>query len=417
MREGLLALALLAVAPVAGAEALHPTAVPNGQVVLRLEDGWTTLSKADAPGFLKNEWYGGDMKDGIFLVYSARAGLSGHLNPSLSYGVRLLFRNFKPPAFSFPSFEPGMGNSAVVADQFFLSSTPVGETVQVILGKGPNPWVGNPNFFWDVDVQPVGASEIIKKTVVTAGPTHTFKLVAGQWFPLANLRGNATAELFVEQGAYTLENGWVKLETAAGVMKFDGFDRFVQNANTGGATTPTLNSAGTAITNTPKLDYLAENDPEVVGHDPLWGDAMLNATFKRVGGRPLALRLEADHNLMPAGPDGSQGKFVGPIGRNGLLAGATYGKVTSAYTWALGYNYQWKGVASVVNGWTDDGWGSDLAGHLVQADFSPVEGATLTVMWRYLQDADGRDKSGAALKPLHADARYQNLRVQIGANF
>lgn len=406
---------LCALAPAHAEFPAGVTLTPSAEVTVRVEDGRTNLPPDSASSWLKSMWYGGELKNGTFFEYSARVGLSGQLSPEVTYGLRALFRNFKQPAFTFPAPEPGYGNSAMVADLFYIGVAPFGDRALLLLGKAPMPWLKNSQLFWDNDVNPVGASEVFKHAFSSGAAKQKVSLVLAQWLPLSTLRNGPTSVMFAEQVAYAAEWPRLQLLTAAGLIKLDGFDRFVQNANTGGATTVKSTSTG-GVTTVPKLDYAPENDPGIVGHNPLWLDLMATATLPQIASRPLAFKVDYLHNFDAGGEAPST--YRGP-NRNAYSAGLSYGKAdrSKPLSWSVGYDYQLKGVASVVNGWTDDAFGSDLKGHVVSAELVPFQRASVSLVYRNLASADGRDRSGNPLPAALSSARYQNIRLAFGVGF
>lgn len=396
----------------------------GGNIKLRLEDGRTSLPAADAAAYTKALWFGPDLKDATLLEFSARLEVSGRLSQYVAYGTRLMLRNFKAPAFSYPAFEAGFGNTALVADQYYVTVTPL-ENLTLSIGKHPMLLLRQPNFFWDVDVQPVGASEQYKYALPTASGSKLHHLVGanlGQWLPLPNLRGGPQSVLLLEQLFYQLntegDDGYT-FEAAVGATQFNGLDRMIANTAIGAGATYALvtNADGTAsVQSAPKLDFKAENDATLIGYNPLFLDVHVSATKRSLFGYPLSLQFGLVRNANTSTPQ-SVTRTFGGAELNAVTAGITYGRVKKLWSWSAGYSYTYKGLASVINGWTDDGFGSDLQGHTLTAELGLSEGASVMVMWRYLQDADGRDKSGAPLTDAQKAAFISNLRVVVSATF
>jgi hypothetical protein len=389
----------------------------SGNVKLRLEDGRLSLPSSSSASYLKSLWYGSDVKDATLFQYSAKLEVSGKLGTHVAYGARLMLRNFKTPAFSYPAFESGFGNTAVVADQYYVAFTPI-DDLKLSLGKHPMLITRHTNFFWDVDVQPVGASEQYRFAL--PGAAHAVGLSLGQWLPLPQLRPAPAAVVLVWQGFYqaTFADEY-DLEAAVTATKINGLDRMIANTAIGGAASYSLvtNADGSqSVVSTPKLDFKAENDATLIGYNPLFLDLHLAATKRSVLGRPLSLQLGLIRNVARNTPESVNPTFQGP-GLNAVLAGVTWGKVKKAWSWQVGYAYTYKGVASVINGWTDDGFGSDLKGHVFTAELALAEGATVGVTWRLMQDADGRDRSGKPLSDDFRKATISNLRIVVGASF
>jgi hypothetical protein len=393
----------------------------SGSLKLRLEDGRLSLPSASSAGYLKSLWYGSDIKDATLFEFSAKLEVSGRLGSHVNYGARLMLRNFKTPAFSYPAFESGFGNTAVVADQYYLSFTPI-DDLTLSVGKHPMLITRHVNFFWDVDVQPVGASEQYRYALPgTAGAfSHAVGLSLGQWLPLPQLRPAPTAVVLVWQGFYQATfAGEYDLEAAVTATKINGLDRMIASTAIGGAASYSLvtNADGSqSIVSTPKLDFKAENDATLIGYNPLFVDLHLSATRRSVLGRPLSLQVGLLRNVARNTPASVPPTFDGP-GLNAVLAGITWGKLKKAWSWQVGYAYTYKGVSSVINGWTDDGFGSDLKGHVFTAELALAEGASVGVTWRLLQDADGRDRAGKPLSDEFLKATISNLRVVVGASF
>jgi len=394
----------------------------NGSLTLRYQDSGPNLDAGQAKPYFNALWYGGELKDVGALNYNARIGVSGRLNEELAYGARLMFRNQKQAAFSYPAYEPGFGNSAVVADLFYFTVTPL-QGLSIDLGKAPMTLVRVNNFFWDNDVSPTGITERYRLPLPgKKGNKSALLLTAGQWFPTPGFRNSPRTLVLVGQAAYQASYGGPRgldVETAVGFTKFNGFDRFLAASNIGGATTSKLETddgGDLSIVSVPKLDYAKDNDARVTGFNPLWVDLSLKVGLRSVGGHPLTAQLGYIHNFSAGPPPGMAEVLKGP-GLNAFSGGVSYGKLKKRWDWSVRYAYEYKGMASVVNGWTDDGFGSDLKGHLVAASLMPIQDLDLSVQWRILQDADGRDRRGQALSPAFADAHYTDLRVALAAKF
>ena len=78
----------------------------------------------------------------------------------------------------------------------------------MLLGKHPMMFVlQKKNFFWDLDVMPVGATEMSEYTLHTRNWAHSFGLYLGQWLPIALVRNGFQSTFFIEQLRYRGEYG------------------------------------------------------------------------------------------------------------------------------------------------------------------------------------------------------------------